>query len=163
VSIARFALVIEPWEATSRDGWLGRFLYLKPMLGVVEARAGQDAAKALAAQLTSDDTLLIARDSEGDPYLFQCVDVRDLVSGLRLMLTSPAAVGETFNLSGPAPFAFDQAIPYIAERTGFPVVDARIPGEPIRVRHSTTKARAVLGYAPQYDIFRSIDDGLSGS
>ena len=51
---------------------------------------------------------------------------------------------------------------YLAERTGFPVVDARIPGPPLRIAHSTAKARALLGYTPNYDIFRSIDDGVAG-
>ncbi len=161
ISIARFALVIEPWESAAKEGWLGRFLFLEPMLGMIEARAGSDTARELSGQLESPDTLLIARDADGTPYLFQCVDVRDLVEGLRLLLSAPAAVGEAFNLSGPSAFEFDQVIPYIAERTGYPVVDARITGEPIRVHHSTAKARAMLGYAPQFDIFRSIDDGLT--
>jgi UDP-glucose 4-epimerase len=161
ITIARFALVIEPWEATSREGWLGRFLFLKPMLGTVEARAGREAAQELERQLESEDTLLLARDEDGKPYLFHCVDVRDLVQGLLLLLESPSAVGEAFNLSGPTPFAFDQVIPYLAEITGLPFVDASIPGPPIRVHHSIAKARGLLGYEPQYDIFRSIKDGLA--
>ena len=50
-------------------------------------------------------------------------------------------------------------IPYLAEAIGAPYVEARIPGPPIRIHHSTAKARALLGYAPQYDVFRSIADG----
>lgn len=162
IAIARFALVIEPSESTRRDGWLGRFLFLKPMLGTIEARAGRAAMTEMETQLQGDDTLLLARDAEGEPYLFHCVDVRDIVQGLLLLLERPSAVGEAFNLSGPAPFAFDQVIPYLAEKTGLPYVDARIPGPSIRIHHSTAKARGLLGYAPQYDIFRSIDDGLGG-
>ncbi|MEA2512639.1 MAG: UDP-glucose 4-epimerase [Thermomicrobiales bacterium] len=161
VSIARFALVIEPWETARRDGWLGRFLFLKPMLGFVTARAGQEVARELEQKLQGDDTLLLGRDATGAPYQFHCVDVRDVVQGLMLMLEKPAAIGAAFNLSGPAPFAYDQAIPYLAAKTGLPFVDASIPGPALRIAHSTAKARALLGYTPQYDIFRSIDDGLA--
>jgi len=161
ISIARFALVIEPWETTSRDGWLGRFLFVGSMLPMVQSRAGAEAAIALKAQMQGDNTLLLARDANGLPYLFHCVDVRDIVHGLLLMLEHPAAVGEAFNLSGPSPFSYDQAIPYLAEKTGFPVVDVCLPGPSLRIHHSTAKARSLLGYAPQYDIFRSIDDGVA--
>jgi UDP-glucose 4-epimerase len=161
ISIARFALVIEPWETTHRDGWLGRFLFLKSMLGMVEARSGAEAAETLRGQLQGDNTLLLARDADGLPYRFHCVDVRDVVQGLLLMLERPAAVGEAFNLCGPSSFAYDQVIPYLAAKTGFPYVDARIPGPSIQIEHSTAKARGLLGYAPQYDIFRSIDDGIA--
>lgn len=161
ISIARFALVIEPWETTNRDGWLGRFLFVKSMLGMIEARAGVEAAEYLQRQLIDNDTLLLARDADGAPYEFHCVDVRDVVQGLLLMLERPAAIGEAFNLSGPAPFAYDQVIPYLAEKTGFGVIDARIPGPALRIQHSTAKARSLLGYEPQYDIFSSIDDGVA--
>ena len=161
ITIARFALVIEPWESTNRDGWLGRFLFLKPMLGFVNARSGKEAAADLERQLQNDETLILAREADGTPYEFHCVDVRDVVQGLLLMIEQPAAIGEAFNLSGPSSFAYDQAIPYLAAKTGLPVVDARIPGPPLRIAHSTAKARALLGYTPLYDIFRSIDDGTA--
>ena len=79
-----------------------------------------------------------------------------------MLLERPAAVGEAFNLSGPAPFAYDQVVPYLAAKAGFPLVDARIPGPALRIAHSTAKARGLLGYVPRHDIFRSIEDGLAG-
>lgn len=161
ISIARFALVIEPWEATSRDGWLGRFLFVGSMLPMITARAGTETAESLRAQMHDNNTLLLARDADGVPYLFHCVDVRDVVQGLLLMLEHPASVGETFNLSGPSPFSYDQAIPYLAEKTGFPVVDVCLPGPSLRIHHSTAKARSLIGYAPKHDIFSSIDDGIA--
>jgi len=161
IAIARFALVAEPIETTKRGGWLGRFLFLEPMLPILEARAGQEAAQEIHALSQGEDTLLLARDPAGQPYLFHFCDVRDIVQGLLLLIEHPNAVGEAFNLSGPSPFSYDTVIPYLAERTGYPVVDARIPGPAIRIHHSTAKARSLLGYAPQYDVFRSIDDGLA--
>ncbi len=163
ISIARFALVMEPWEATHINGTLGGFLFLKSMLPMIEARAGVEAASALRAQLKDDNTLLLARDSDGIPYMFHCADVRDIVQGLLLMLDVPSAVGEAFNLSGPAPFVYDQVIPYLAQKSGYPFIDARIAGPSIRIHHSTAKARQLLGYDPQFNIFQSITDGFSDS
>jgi UDP-glucose 4-epimerase len=161
IAVARFALVAEPGETIRQGGWLGRFLFLNPMVPTIEARAGKSEAARVAALSKGEDTLLLARGPEGQPYVFQFCDVRDVVLGLTLLLDRPAAVGEAFNLSGPTPFAFDAVIPYLSEKAGLPYVEASIAGPPIRIHHSTAKARALLGYEPRYDVFRSIDDGLA--
>jgi UDP-glucose 4-epimerase len=162
IAIARFALTIEPWEVLDPTRPLGNFLHARSMLGVVRARAGEPAAAAIEAQIgAGEEPLLLARDEDGIPYLFHYCDVRDLVQGLQLLLERPAAVGEVFNLSGPAPFSYDRVIPYLAERTGRPIIDTRIPGPPIRIHHSTAKARGLLGYTPTHDIFSTIDTALA--
>ncbi len=160
ITIARFALVTEPHEITHPDGWLGRFLFLEPMTNTARAIGGPKAAAQLEKMRTGEKTLLLARDEDGKPYSFHYCDVRDLVQGLLLLLEHPAAVGEVFNLSGPAPFSFDQAVPYLSEKTGIPYVEARIPGPSIHIHHSTAKARSLLGYQPQYDIFKTIDTAI---
>jgi len=157
ISIARFALVTQPHEVLAPDGWLGRFLYLDAMLPLIASRAGAEAAKQLEDLRSGDRTLLLARDADGVPYTFHYCDVRDLVEGLELLVTNPAAIGEAFNLAGPAPFSYDQAVGYLAEKTGYPVADARIPGPALHIRHSTAKARSLLGYAPRYGIRETID------
>ena len=162
VTIARFALVTEPAEAIRPNGWLGRFLFLEPMINTVRATGRPEAADELEKLKTANDTLLLARDEAGLAYQFHYCDVRDLVQGLLLLLDHPSAVGEVFNLSGPSAFAFDQAIPYLSKKTGIPYVEANIPGLPIRIQHSTAKARALLGYAPQYGIFETIDAAIQG-
>jgi UDP-glucose 4-epimerase len=162
IAIARFALTIEPWEVLDPTRPLGNFLHARSMLGVVRARAGEEAAAAIAARIPAGaEPLLLARDGGGTPYLFHYCDVRDLVQGLLLLLEKSAAVGETFNLSGPAPFSYEQAVPFLAERTGKPVIDACIPGPPIRIHHAVAKARGLLGYDPVHDIFDTIDTALA--
>ncbi|MEA2528096.1 MAG: UDP-glucose 4-epimerase [Thermomicrobiales bacterium] len=162
IAIARFALTIEPWEVLEPSRPLGNFLHARSMLGVVRARAGEEAAAAIEARIPpGEEPLLLARDQGGTPYLFHYCDVRDLVQGLLLLLKRPAAIGEAFNLSGPAPFSYDQAVPYLAERTGRPIIDTRIPGPPIRIHHSTAKARGLLGYTPVHDIFSTIDTAIA--
>jgi UDP-glucose 4-epimerase len=161
IAIARFALTIEPWEVLDPGRPLGNFLHARSMLGIVRARGGDAAAAAIEARIVpGEEPLLLAREEDGTPYLFHYCDVRDLVQGLMLLLERPAAVGDVFNLSGPAPFSYDQAVPYLAERTGRPIIDARIPGPPIRIHHSIAKARGLLGYAPQHDVFSTIDTAL---
>ncbi|MCY4354665.1 MAG: NAD(P)-dependent oxidoreductase [Truepera sp.] len=161
-AIARFALVTEPREVTRPDGWLGRFLFLGSMIETARAIGGTEAAETLENLGGDQETLLLARDADGTPYRFHYCDVRDIVRGLLLLLDDPAAVGEVFNLSGPAPFDFDRAVPYLSERAGIPYVEARIPGPPIRIHHDIGKARSLLGYAPQHDIVSTIDAAVSG-
>lgn len=161
-AIARFALTIEPWEVLRSDRPLGNFLHLRSMIEFVRGRNGDSAANELAGKLSSVvDQLWIPRDELGRPWLFHFCDVRDLVQGLLLLLNKPAAIGEAFNLSGPAPFAFDEAVPYLAGKTGQAVVEATVPGAPVRIHHSTAKARGMLGYAPRYSVFDTIDTALA--
>jgi UDP-glucose 4-epimerase len=160
-AIARFALTIEPWEVLDPSRPLGNFLHLESMVKFVRSRAGDAAADRLAAlQVGTEPNLLLARDESGTPYQFQYCDVRDLVQGLQLLLEHPAAIGEAFNLSGPAPFSYDQAAAIVSEATGRHIVDATIPGPPLRIHHSTAKARNMLGYVPVHDIRSTVAEAI---
>jgi UDP-glucose 4-epimerase len=162
VAIARFALTIEPWEALRPDRPLGNFMHLSSMIPFVRGRNGEAAASALEAQFDAEaNQLWIPRDESGAPWVFHYCDVRDLVQGLLLLLEKPAAIGQAFNLSGPAPFSFAEAVPYLASKTGQPIVDAVVPGDPIRIHHSIAKARGLLGYAPRYDVYATIDEAIA--
>jgi UDP-glucose 4-epimerase len=162
VTIARFALVAEAPEILAPSGWSGRFLFLSSMRELLEGLGRTDAVAALDASGPPDDeTLLLPLDQEGRSYEFQLCDVRDLVEGILRMLHAEAAVGEAFNLSGPSPFSFDEAVTYLHERRGIPYRTVRLPGPRIRVAHSIDKARSLLGYEPVYDIRRIIDSALA--
>ncbi len=161
IAIARFSLVYEPWEAVSPKGTLGGFLFYEKLRNFVRARAGDAVADALVPAGEPDPDLLLPRDETGNPWMFHCCDVRDIVQGLTLLLDRPEAVGQAFNLAGPAPFSYGELIPYLAEQADLTYLDAIIPGQPLRIHHSIAKARSLLGYDPQYDVFRSIRDGLA--
>lgn len=161
IAIARFSLVYEPWEAVSPNGTLGGFLFYEKVKHFVRSRAGDAVADALVLAGAPDPDLLLPRDESGDPWMFQCCDVRDIVQGLTLLLDRPEAVGQAFNLAGPTPFSYGELIPYLAEQANLTYLDATIPGQPLRIHHSIAKARGLLGYDPQYDVFRSIRDGLA--
>ncbi|MGD9710841.1 MAG: NAD-dependent epimerase/dehydratase family protein [Thermomicrobiales bacterium] len=161
VAVARFALTIEPWEVLYPERPLGNFLHLSSLLRFIRNRSGDEAADRVAAlQVGDEPNILLAREEDGRPYLFQYCDVRDLVQGLQLLLEHPAAVGEAFNLSGPAPIAYDHAAGVLAEATGRHLVDVRLPGPPIRIHHSTAKARNMLGYNPVHDIRSTVDEAM---
>jgi UDP-glucose 4-epimerase len=163
IAIARFSLVFEPWESVSPRGTLGGFLFYSASKRFIRSRAGDAFADSLVPAGQPDPDLLLPRDENGVPWMFQCADVRDIVQGLTLLLDRPEAVGQAFNLSGPAPFSYGEVIPYLADLANLTYLDVKVPCNPIRIHHSTAKARSLLGYNPQYDIFRSIKDGLEAT
>ncbi len=163
VTIARFALIARSEEILRPDGWSGRFMFAAPMRDLFTALGRPDAAQSIASACQTDpsSTLLLALDENGVPYEFHMCDVKDLVAGIDLMLCNPSAVGEVFNLSGPAQFSYRVAVEALHEATGLPFIEVRIPGPPIRIAHDISKARSILGYAPERDIRRIIEDATA--
>jgi nucleoside-diphosphate-sugar epimerase len=106
------------------------------------------------------DPLIALTDLEGRPWQSHPTDVRDVVQGTILALESAAAVGEAFNILGPSPVTSVAAVQYLAERLGLPWRTAAVPFRQA-FEMSTAKARAVLGYRPEIDFFRAVDDGLA--
>ena len=105
-----------------------------------------------------EERLVIARDERGRPWRKHIADVRDIVAGCLAALDREAALGETFQLAGPAPFTWAEAIPYLSERLGIPYLDGRSSGIPTDYEFDLTKARRLLGFEPRCDIIRMIDD-----
>jgi UDP-glucose 4-epimerase len=108
-----------------------------------------------------EEQLVIMRDHDGRPWRKHIADVRDIVAGCVAALGVPEALGQTFQLAGPAPFGWDEAIPYLAERLDLPYIDARSNGVPTYYEFDLSKGRELLGFTPQYDIRRMIDDALA--
>ena len=163
VTVARFALTARSEEILRPDGWSGRFLFVVPMRNLFSALGRPDAVATLDDTCKTDpsSTLLLALDEDSAPYEFHMCDVKDLVEGIDLMLGNPSAVGQTFNLSGPAPFSYRTAVETLHDATGLPLVEVKIPGPPIRIAHNISKARSILGFAPQRDIQRIIADAVA--
>ena len=163
VTVARFALTARSEEILRPDGWSGRFLFVASMRDLFMGLGRPDAVAALDSACRTDpsSTLLLALDEGGVPFEFHICDVADLVAGIDLMLAEPSAVGQVFNLSGPAPFSYRTAVTALHEATGMPYVEVRVPGPPIRIAHDISKARSILGYAPQRDILTIIRDAVA--
>jgi len=113
--------------------------------------------EALAAQ--GDERLLAVTDPDGRPWTSQFVDIRDLVSHIEIVLEHPAAVGEAFNVTSLAPVSYTTGAPYIAERIGLPSDEVTMPFAST-THASGTKSKLLLGYDPQFDFFRSVDDAV---
>ncbi|MDD5483150.1 MAG: NAD(P)-dependent oxidoreductase [Kiritimatiellae bacterium] len=96
----------------------------------------------------------------GKPGIRHIVGIKDVVHGIMLALGSQAAVGQAFAITGPAPFSYAVAAEYAAKKLDLPVVEFTCDYFH-DFNHSIAKARSILGYNPQYDILRIIDDALA--
>ncbi len=106
-----------------------------------------------------EERIAIQVDDTGAPYHRHIVHIDDVVQAFGLMLGNPTALNEDFNIASPAAFEYSVAGQYLSEKTGTPVVEVPCPGY-----HSfeidTTKAKSMLGYRPENDIFTMIDRAL---
>lgn len=130
-----------------------RQLHTLPLSPAVE-----QSIAALKAVATPDEQLYIGCAPNGTPYRMGIADARDLVEGLMLTLIHPDAVGEIFNLGPAGAHRFDEVVPALARVTGRPVQRVSLFTAPYDYETSVDKARLVLGYAPEWDIFRMIED-----
>ncbi len=107
-----------------------------------------------------EERVAIQTDADGTPYYRHIVHIDDVMQAFGLMLEDQTAVNEDFNIAGPAPFEYRVACEYASEKLGIPAVEVACPGY-----HSfsidISKARAMLGYAPQNDIFKMIDRAIA--
>jgi dTDP-L-rhamnose 4-epimerase len=87
------------------------------------------------------------------------VGIQDVVKSIMLAIGNPSAVGEAFNVSGPAPFGYDILAGYVAEKLNLPIVRFEV-GEFNDFCIDMSKSRSVLGFDPECDIFRIVDDAL---
>ncbi|MGN6754766.1 MAG: NAD-dependent epimerase/dehydratase family protein [Thermomicrobiales bacterium] len=147
VTILRFALVVGAGEIVSFPQF-----YLSKL---------KETQPDLASLWTGDERLVIVRDDRGRSWRKHIADVRDIVAGCVAALGKPAALGETFQLAGPAPFTWEGAIPYLSDRLDLPYIDVRSTGTPTYYEYDLAKAHQLLDFQPQYDIFRMIDDALA--
>lgn len=108
-----------------------------------------------------EERLLLLKDPDGRPYKKQIADVRDIVSGCVCALGRPEALGETFQLAGPGPFTWREAVPHLSRNLGIPYVEAVVEGAPTFYEFDLSKARTLLGFQPRHDILRMIDDALT--
>ncbi len=97
--------------------------------------------------------------ADGSAGKRQIVGIQDAVRSVLLAIGNPTAVGEAFNISGPAPFAYDVLADYVAEKLDLPVVRFEV-GEFHDFCIDMSKSQSVLGFNPEWDIFRIVDDAL---
>jgi UDP-glucose 4-epimerase len=162
VTICRFALTVAGEEILDfRQFYLDHWRKSYARLTTPEAKTVAAQLEEAAARV-GDKALVLARDGNGRTYKKHIADVHDIVSGLLAVLGNPQALGQTFQLAAPSAFTWEEAIPYLAEKLDLPWVEVNLAGHaPTFYEFDLSKGRERLGYAPSYDIFRMIDEGLA--
>jgi nucleoside-diphosphate-sugar epimerase len=101
-------------------------------------------------------TVPVMLDPEGEPVQRNFVHVNDLVEALLTAIDQPKAHQETFNICLDEPVDYRKVAEYLQQTRGLPSVD--IPTEFHSTWLDNTKAKFLLGWRPQYDLARLIDE-----
>jgi len=107
-----------------------------------------------------DDALCIPYGPDGRSWRMHYTHVSDAVQGIILAMESDAAAGEAFNILGPEATPRALAVKYIAEKTGQKYYEAHLETM-WEFECSIKKARGLLGYDPQFNTTKLIDDALA--
>lgn len=112
--------------------------------------------------LAKQERIPVLVNAQGAPLRRHIVHLDDVVQAFDRALDNPSAFGQTFNISGPTPFDYRVAADYLSRRLGIPTVDLRCP-DYHSFEINITRARTVLGYAPENDFFRMADRAIAAS
>ena len=123
---------------------------------------GEVAPEILALVEAGEERIPILTDERGVPYHRHIVQIDDVMQAFGKTIGNPAALGHSFNIAAPAAFGYRVAAEYLSGKMGIPTVEIVCPGY-----HSfainINKARAMLGYDPQYDFRAMADSALAYS
>lgn len=101
-------------------------------------------------------------DRQGAPLRRHIVHLDDVVQAFDRALDNPSALGQTFNIAGPSAFDYRVAATYLSAKMQVPTVDLYCP-DYHSFEINITRARTVLGYAPENDFFRMADRAIAAS
>ena len=160
VTVFRFALVVAGDEILDFPQF--RLSHWLKVYQQTKAAESLSVWRLLQMVKTNQERLVIARDAQGRAWKKHIVDVRDIVHGLVGGLYNPNINGEVIQLAAPQPFTWDQAVPYLADRLDLDYVDLHLSDRaPTFYEFDLAKARRLLNYNPQYDIFKMIDSAIA--
>ena len=101
-------------------------------------------------------------DRNGVPLRRHIVHIDDVMQAFDRMLDNPSALNQSFNIAAPSPFDYRVAADYLSRKTSIPTVAIPSPAyHPFEI--NITRARTVLGYAPENDFFRMADRALEAA
>lgn len=155
VTVLRSSWVFE------RDDLLNHFSLLRNVNPTEPGHGfGEVGDDVLALVRAGQERIPILTDASGTPLRRHIVHVDDVMQAFDRMLGNPSALGQTFNIAGPAAFDYRVAAEYLSGKLGVPTVEIRSPKyHPFEI--NITRARTVLGYAPENDIFRMADRAIA--
>jgi UDP-glucose 4-epimerase len=154
VTVLRSSWVFE------RDDLLNHFSLLRNVNPAEPGHGfGEMTDDVLALVRAGQERIPVLTDAHGTPLRRHIVHVDDLMQAFDRALGNPSAIGQTFNIAGPSPFDYRVAATCLSEKLGVPTVELRRPKyHPFEI--NITRARTVLGYAPENDFFRMADRAI---
>ena len=117
---------------------------------------GEITEEVLALVRAGDERIPVLTDAHGTPLRRHIVHVDDVMQAFSKMLGNPSALGQTFNIAAPSAFDYRVAADYLSAKLGVPTIELRCP-DYHSFEVNITRARTVLGYAPENDFFRMAD------
>ena len=155
VTVLRSSWVFE------RDDLLNHFSLLQNVNPAEPGHGfGEVTDDVLALVRAGQERIPILADAHGTPLRRHIVHVDDVMQAFDRALGNASALGQTFNIAGPSAFDYRVAATYLSEKLGVPTVQLRCPKyHPFEI--NITRARTVLGYAPENDFFRMADRAIA--
>ncbi|MBM3861342.1 MAG: NAD(P)-dependent oxidoreductase [Verrucomicrobia bacterium] len=121
---------------------------------------GEVTEEIMALVRSRQERIPILTDANRVPLRRHIVHIDDVMQAFDRMLDNPSAIGQSFNIAGPAPFEYRVAAQYLSAKLNIPMVELRCPNyHPFEI--NITRARTVLGYAPENDFFRMADRAIA--
>ena len=112
-------------------------------------------------RLSSRSSVPLLRQADGQSFRDHVVASTDAARAVIAAASGAGAAGETFNVAGPAPFAYEQWVPIVADRLQRPIVDVIAPGLHA-YELSIERARTQLSYEPALGVEAMIESALAG-
>ena len=106
------------------------------------------------------DAAAVMTHPDGKPGMRHVVGIKDVVQSVLLAIGNQASIGHAFAIVAPSAFTYDVMAKYISEKLDIPTVEFVNP-EYHDFEHCLAKSRSILGYNPQYDIFKIVDDAIA--
>lgn len=160
--ILRFSHTQNAAELLDEESFFsGPRFFLRPRVRQQENFGNQSVADILRAADPGHPAHVLARNEDGRPFRMHITETRDMVQGILLAATHPAAAGEVFNLGATDPVDFAPLLQKMSERTGLPVVTVDLPGPGVYYHTSNEKIRERLGFTPEWTIERMLDEAAA--
>lgn len=161
-TILRFSHTQNASELLDENSFFsGPRFFLEPRIRQQEGFGNMQVAEILRAAHPGHPAHILARNENGRPFRMHITDTRDMVQGILLAMTHPAAAGEVFNLGATDPVDFEPLLGKMAKVTGLPVVTVDLPGAGVFYHTSNTKIREKLGFGPQWTIDRMLNEAAA--
>ena len=120
---------------------------------------GEITEEILALVRAGEERIPVLTNARGVPLRRHIVHVDDVMQAFSRMLGNASALGQTFNIAGPSAFDYRVAAEYLSTKRGVPILELRCP-DYHSFEVNITRARTVLGYAPENDFFRMADRAI---